>query len=144
MEPQGGNDDRAAVCVVAGIHHILKAEGGEYPAPGMQGIKAFQDSFARIIQFPIAQQKSHAAKTQVPGVVVADAVADEDEADAVVLAAPTSAVASRANLPGLIHFGVGVGFVLALVPSPTPKETQPIGERLFEVDAESVFHRGLK
>src|SRR5260370_3369387 len=76
--------------------------------------------------------------------LVADAITDKDEADAVVLAAPSLTVAARPDLPGLVHFRVGVGFVLAFVPSPTPEQAEPIGERLFEIGAESVFNRGLK
>src|SRR6266446_3777265 len=76
--------------------------------------------------------------------IVADAVTDKDEADAVVLAGPSLTIAARPDLPGLVHFRVGVGFVLAFAPSPTPKETEPIGEGLFEISAESVFNRGLK
>src|SRR6267378_7913115 len=76
--------------------------------------------------------------------IVADAVTDKDEADAVVLAAPSLTIAARPDLPGLVHFRVGVGFVLAFVPSPTPEQAEPIGERLFEVDAESVFYSGLQ
>src|ERR1700756_1826314 len=76
--------------------------------------------------------------------IMADAVTDKNEADAVVLAAPSPTVAASPDLPGLVHFRVGVGFMLAFVPSPPPKETEPIGERLFEISAESVFNRGLK
>src|SRR5882672_6094018 len=76
--------------------------------------------------------------------VVADAVADKDKTHPVVLAAPASAIATRANLPGLIHFRVGVGFVLAFVPSPAAKDACPIGKSLFEVDTEAVLHRSLQ
>src|SRR5258708_2884897 len=76
--------------------------------------------------------------------VAADAVADEHEADAVILPAPAAAAAARANLPGLIHFRVGVGFVPPFVPSPTTEEAEPIGERLFEIGAEAVFDSGLQ
>src|SRR5882762_3134888 len=76
--------------------------------------------------------------------IVADAVTDKDEADAVVFAAPSPTVAARPDLPGLVHFRVGVGFVLAFVPSPTPEQAEPIGERLFEIGAEAIFDGGLK
>src|ERR1700730_1728451 len=108
----------------------------------MNGVKGFQDIFSAIVKLAIAKQKTIATISEIARVIVANAVADEGQAEAIEFPSPATSTAADTDLPGLVYFCVGIGFVLALIPTPSAENAEPVGERLLEVDSETIFHGG--
>src|SRR5580658_5939692 len=101
---------------------MLQAKRWIDAAPGMERVIGFDDIFAAIVQAAVAQQKSFAAQREIFLVFARDSVGNEDDASAVPLALPKRAFQGGTKLIRLIHFRVGVGFVLPFVPSPASED----------------------
>src|SRR5580704_9622323 len=104
----------------------------------MQSVKSLRDVLSPVIQATIAEEESQAAKRQVFLVIARNSIRNIRETDAIVFAPPTRSLCECADFRGAVDFGVGVGLVLSLVPTPATEYSEPIAERLLEVRAESV------
>ena len=93
VEAQGGNRDRAAVLVVAGIVDVLQIKGSEETAPEMRGVEALEDFLRGVGKAAVAEQEAQPAESQILLMCGDDAVGDEDGARAVV--APVPGIAGR-------------------------------------------------
>src|ERR1700733_78311 len=107
-----------AIAVVSRMVDILKVEGRIESAPSMHRVIRLHDIFAPIVQPAVSQQESVTTQRQVFLVVARNPVGDNRQARAIESSAPLFSAGAQANLIGRIHFGVRVGFVLPLVPSP--------------------------
>src|SRR5215471_16233318 len=76
--------------------------------------------------------------------IARDSVGDERESRAIELSSPLAAIRACAELHGLVDFRVGIGFVLAFIPSPSCEDTHPIGKRLLDVHTETVLRGRLQ
>ena len=140
---EGGRRPRAAVAVVAGIVDVLHAGGEINSAPDVHGVVGLEDIFAAVGEVAVAEEKAEASGGEIVLVIFLDGVADEGDAGAVLLAMPPRAVRAHAFGEGLIDFGVGEGFGLAVVPSEAGEGGEVVREILLEVDAESVLARDV-
>src|SRR5271155_4428093 len=110
----------------------------------MQRVVRLQNSFPAVTQAPVAKEKSDAAQRQILLMRPRNPVADKNDAHAIVLAAPSFAIAAHADLVRLVHFGVRERFVLPFIPAPAPEDAEPRIDRLLEIDAETIFDGGLQ
>ena len=76
----GLHEDRAAVCVVAGVGDVLDVEGVEETAPGVEVVVGLEDVLACVTEGAITEEEALAAELQVGLVVALDGVRDEGEA----------------------------------------------------------------
>src|SRR6266851_941071 len=76
--------------------------------------------------------------------VAGNSVRDEGNSRAIQLPIPALAVAASPEEHALVDFGVGIGFVPALVPSPPAEDTHPFIQGLLKICAESILNRGLE
>ena len=89
-----GDEDGAAVAVVAGVDDVLQAGREIDAAPDVDGVVGLQNIFAAVVELAIAEQKAEAAIGEVGLVILLDCVRDEGDAGAVLLAMPPGAVGS--------------------------------------------------
>src|ERR1051326_5889905 len=106
----------------------------------MSGVVAFEDGFTSVVQRAISQQKAEAAQRQVILVNGANAVADQCDTSLVAHPVPMRAAQVTANLERLVYFGIGEGFVPAVVPAETREKACIGGDVLQKVQPESVFN----
>ena len=139
MGAEGGDDDGAAVAVVAGIVDVLHAGREIDSAPDVHGVVRLEDVFAAVVEVAVAEEESEASGGEIVLVILLDGVADEGDAGAVLLAMPPGAVRADAFGERLIDFGVGEGLGLAVVPSEAGEGGEVVREILLEVDAEAVL-----
>jgi hypothetical protein len=137
----GADPDGAAVAVVAGVVDVLHIERVEHAAPGVVVVVAFDDVFAAVVEVAVAEQEAEAAEFQILLVVGLDGVGDDGEADLVDGAMPAGSGVVGAEFDGLVHFGVGEGLVLALVPAEAAGDAEILRDFLLGVVAEAVFER---
>src|ERR1700730_16625782 len=76
--------------------------------------------------------------------IAGNSVGNEGQACSVQFSFPPGSLRAGADLLRFVYFGVGVGFVLAFVPSPPGEDAEPIRQRLLDVDADSVLRGGLR
>src|SRR5260370_37312762 len=74
--------------------------------------------------------------------VAGNSVRDEGTSGAMQLPIPVLAVAASPEEHALVDFGVGIGFVPALVPYPPAEDTHPFIQGLLKICAESILDRG--
>ena len=130
MGAEGGDQDGAAVAVVAGIVDVLDAGGEINATPDVDGVVGLEDVFAAVVESAVAEQKAEAAVREIVLVILLDGVGDEGDAGAVLLAMPPCAVRADAFGESLVDFGVGEGFGLAVVPSEAGEGGEVAGEIL--------------
>src|SRR6266403_482911 len=135
----GASSTRLPVPVVAGIVNVLQSKRRINSPPHVECVVRLDDILAAVIETPIAKKKTGAAKRKVFLVVARNAVRNKYHTGAVELSMPRLAVCACADLRCLVHFGIRIGFMPALVPSPSAKHAHPIIERLLEIYAESVL-----
>ena len=75
--------------------------------------------------------------------VTRDSVCDYDNAGAIKFPAPSLPIRPQSNLYGLIDLRVRKRLMTTLIPSPASENTEPLAERLLEIQAESIFDRRL-
>ncbi len=117
MEAERGDEDGAAVAVVAGIVDVLQAGGEVNAAPDVGCIVGFDDIFAAIVEAAIAEQEAESAIGEVILVVLLDSIGDECDASAVLFAMPPGTVGAESFGESLIVFRVSKGFSLAVIPA---------------------------
>src|ERR1700682_5509214 len=110
----------------------------------MQRVVDFQNVLACVTQIPVPQQEAYSAQAQIFLMVARNSVGNESDPCAVGLSAPGASFCTHAKLDSFVHLCVSVRLMLALVPSPTCKNARAIIERLVDVDAKSIFGRGLQ
>ena len=143
MEAEPWNPHRAAVPVVTRVIDVLQIGSDEKAAPQMRGIVALDDFLSAVVQTAIAQQKAQPAELQVVLVIGGNSVGHKRYSGLVQFAMPAIPRPIRAHLDRVVDFGVGIGFMLALVPSPAAIGPQVMEKILLQVHAKAVFHRGL-
>src|SRR5258708_4955441 len=99
----------------------------------MQCVVGLNNTFAPVIQAPVAQKKTGSAQRKVLLVIARDSVRNKNQPRAVKFSAPSPAVATNSDWRRLVHSRVGKRLVLAIVPSPSSEYSPPIIERLFEI-----------
>src|SRR5260370_693868 len=139
MRAQCRNQHRAAVAVVAGVRDVLHTGSEVNAAPGVDCVVRLDDILAAIVQFAIAENEAKAAIGEVGLVIFANCVGDECDSSAVLLAMPPYAMRPQSSGEGLIDFGVGEGFGLAVIPAEAAERGQIVGEILLNVDAETIL-----
>src|SRR6476660_2312631 len=144
VESQRRHNHRAAIAVVAGVVDILETRGRINAAPNVQGVVHLYDIFAAIVETAITQQKSRAAEREIFLMIPRNAVGNKGDAGAIQCSSPSPTVCRYPDLRGLVHFGVGVRFVPTFVPAPASERGEPVVERLLEICAEAILHRGAK
>ncbi len=72
--------------------------------------------------------------------IALDGVRDEGNADLVDRAMPAGSLKVAAELNGLVDFGVGIGFMLAFVPSKAAEDAEVFGDLLLVIPGEAIFH----
>src|SRR5208283_2068760 len=110
----------------------------------MGGVVALENSLAPVREPSISEDEPKSAVGKVAGVLAGDAIGDKGDSGAVILSFPHAARKAGAKLKGLVHFGVGPGFGLAVVPSKPSIGDDVPGQSLFEVDPKPVLRRYLK
>ncbi len=93
----------------------------------MPVIVTFDDILATVFEVSVTEQKAQASVVEVVLVISLDGIGDEGEANLIDGAMPAGAGIIGAYLKGLVHFGVGEGFMLALVPTEAAKHAQILG-----------------
>ena len=88
MKTERGDEDGAAVAVVAGIVDVLEAGRDVDAAPDMGGVVGFHNIFAAVVESAVAEKKTQAIEKKLRDVEVLpapsgaqlplDAAADED------------------------------------------------------------------
>src|SRR5882762_1480551 len=139
MQAQAWHDYRSPVPVVAGIVDVLQAKRRINSPPHVECVVGLDDILAAVIETPIAEKKTGAAEREVFLVVTRDAVRNKYQTGAVELSMPRLAVCARADLRCLVHFSIRIGFMPALVPSPSANHAHPVVDLLFEIHAETVL-----
>ncbi len=74
MGAERGDEDGAAVAVVAGVVDVLQAGCEVDAAPDVDCVVGFQDIFAAVVEGAIAEQEAEAAVGEVILVVLLDGV----------------------------------------------------------------------
>ena len=136
---EAGDEDWAAIAVVAGIVDVLEAGGEVDAAPGVNGVVRLDDVFASVVKVAVAEEKTEAAIGEIGLMILLDGVGDEGDASTVLFAMPPCAGGTKAFGEGLVDFGVGEGFGFAVIPAEAGEGGEVVREVLFEVHAESVF-----
>src|ERR1700688_5203426 len=144
MQAHGRNNHRSAVAVVTGIVDVLHADRWVKPAPKMQRVIGFLNSFTPVIEAAVTQQKAIAAQRQILLVISRNAIRSKSYSRAVEFSVPALAGRSRTQLHGAVHFRVSIGLMAAFIPAPAPENTEPIVEWVFEVCAEAVLYGGAQ
>ena len=105
----------------------------------MQGVVGFDDILAAVVEIAVAKNEAETAKVQIILVVAFDGVGDNRQSYFVGGSMPACRDVVGTDLYGLVHFSVGVGFVLSFVPTEAAKDAQVRGQFLFSVEAEAVL-----
>ncbi len=74
VEAERGDEDGAAVAVVAGVVDVLQAGRDVNAAPDVGCIVGFDDIFAAVVEIAIAEQKAEAAIGEIILVVLLDCI----------------------------------------------------------------------
>ena len=74
MGAERGDEDRAAVAIVAGIVDVLQAGGEVKAAPDVRGVVGLDNVFAAVVQSAIAEEKAEAAIGEIVLVILLDCV----------------------------------------------------------------------
>jgi hypothetical protein len=74
VEAEGGDEDRAAVAVVAGIVDVLQAGSNVDAAPKVGSVVGLHNIFAAVVESAIAQEEAETAVGEVGLVVLLDCV----------------------------------------------------------------------
>ncbi len=109
----------------------------------MQRVVRFNDVFPAVGEPAVTQKKTLAAKREILLVIARDSVGHKRKPGAIESSSPTQAACAHSEFDGLVDFRVGIRFVPSLVPAPSPKQADPIVNRLLEICAEAVFDCGL-
>ena len=107
----------------------------------MQGVVGFDDILAAIVEIAVAKNEAETTKVQIILVVAFDRVRDYRQTNLVCGSMPAHRDVVCTDLYSLVHFSVGVGFVLSFVPTEAAKDAQVGGQFLFSVEAEAVLER---
>ena len=114
---EGGDYYWATVAVVAGIDDVLQTGCDVDAAPDVGGVVGLENILAAIVELAVTEEESKTARGEIFLVVFLDGVGDEGDAGAVLLAMPPRAIGADALREGLVDFGVGERFSLAVVPA---------------------------
>ena len=91
----------------------------------------------------VAEKESEASGSEIVLVILLDGIADECDAGPVLFAMPPAAVGADSFHESLIHFGIGKGFGLAVVPTDAGEGSEILRKILLDVEAEAVFARDV-
>src|ERR1035437_2167460 len=135
----GTDPGGAAVAVVARIFDVLDIGGVKHSTPRVPSVVAFDDILAAVVELTIAQQESKPPQAQIVLMIVLDSIAHEHQSQLVVGAMPAAESIVSSRFYGLVHLGVGKGFVLSLVPAEAAEGAQIFRKFLLGVVAESIL-----
>src|SRR4029077_9371920 len=85
------------------------------------------------------EEEAEPAIGEIGLVIFFDRVRHKSNASAILFAMPPCAVCSQTAGKGLVNFGVGEGFGLAVIPAEAGESGQVAGKVLLEVDAETIL-----
>ena len=123
---------------------MLQIEGREDAAPDVRRVVTLDDILPPVVQLAIAEQESDAAERQILLVIPRNSIGNKCQSGTIQFSLPLRSLPASADLHRLVHFRVGVRFMLPFIPSPSRKEAEPIGERLFDIHAKSILDGGLQ
>src|SRR5271166_1858076 len=110
----------------------------------MSGVISLENILPPVRQPSVSKDESKAAVGKVPSVLAGDAIGNKGDSGAIILSFPHAARKAGASLKGLVDFGIGPGFGLAVVPSKTSVGDNVSGQGLLEVDPKSVLRCDLQ
>src|ERR1700675_4733825 len=109
----------------------------------MDIIVPFEDVFPAVGERSVAQQKAQTSELQIFLVVARYSIADESQANLIVLAMPLISRVIRAQRNRLIDLGVGERLVPPFVPPEPAKGPHVRRHLLFQINAKPILHCSL-
>src|SRR5271157_5744568 len=109
----------------------------------MSGVISLENILPPVRQPAVSKDEPQPAVGKVPGVLAGDAIGDKGDSGAIILSFPHAARKAGSELKGLVDFGIGPGFGLAVVPSKTSVSDDVSCQDLLEVDPKAVLRRHL-
>ena len=125
VSPHPGNDDDwSPVPIVARIVHKGELHRHVKAAHHVRVVISLADLFATVVQAPIAEDESQAAKGQVFPVFIANAASFKGAPDLVFFSAPRISGEFEAERQGAVHLRICERLVVAFIPSGAHKDAE--------------------
>src|SRR3954451_498100 len=128
VQPSREYRHRAAISVVGRVDDELVVGGEGETLVQRVGVIGFEDALAAVVERAIADENTEAAGGQEVAIILRDGIDGATDADHVIGPAPFRALDRKTAGQAAVNVGEGQRLGLAVIPAPTPEQTDIPGD----------------